>query len=494
MKPMSRPMPRVLLTLPVVFLLYFFNLTSVGLLGPDEPRYASIAREMARSGDWITPRLWGQPWFEKPALLYWIEALAFRLSLGEELAPRLPVALTSVAFLLFFFWILRREFGERAAGFATAILATSAGWVAFSHIGVTDIPMAAAFSAAMLVSAGWIERGERNWLSAAAAFLGLAVLAKGLVPVVLAIPMAVFAGKRLLDWLRPQVLAAFLVVALPWYVLAFLRNGQPFLEQFFWHHQVERFSSDALMHGQPFWFLIPVLVVALFPWIPAVGLLFRAHFYSDRRRKFLLLLVVFGLAFFSVSRNKLPGYVLPLVPPLAALAGIALAEAKSGARWVLVTSAGLLVLVPAIAAILPVALASGISRAPLPAVHWTWLLPLTAAAVVWYFDGRGLCAGAVLLLVLAITADVVMIETRTFPVLDRLASARPLWYTVAPVSDRACVARLHRSLRYGLNYYSVTPLPDCHAAPREIEITQDPGAQPRLVNAVAVPANYGTTR
>jgi len=217
------------------------------------------------------------------------------------------------------------------------------------------------------------------------------------------------------------------VVALPWYVLAFLRNGRPFLDQFFWRHQVERFSSDALMHGQPFWFLVPVLIAALFPWIPALGLLFRPQFYSDRRRKFLLLLVVFGLVFFSVSRNKLPGYVLPLVPPLAALAGIALAEAKSAARWVLVASAALLALVPAIAAILPVALASGISRAPWPAAHWNWLLPLTAAAVVWYFDWRGLRVGAVLLLVLAITADVVMIETRTFPIIDRLDSAKPLW-------------------------------------------------------------------
>jgi len=367
MKPMSRPTLGMLLALPVVFLLYFFNLTSVGLLGPDEPRYASIAREMARSGDWITPRLGGEPWFEKPALLYWMEGFAFRLGLGEELAPRLPVALTSVAFLLFFFWILRREFGDRAAGFATAILGTSAGWVAFSHIGVTDIPMSAAFSAAMLMSLGWIERGERNWLPAAAALLGLAVLAKGLVPLVLAIPMALFAGKRLLDWFRLQVLAAFLVVALPWYLLAFLRNGRPFLDQFFWRHQVERFSSDALMHGQPFWFLVPVLIAALFPWVPALTPLFRPRFYSDRSRKFLLLLVLFGLVFFSASRNKLPGYVLPLVPPLAALAGIALAEAKSAAaeaksaaaepknaaRWVLVTSAGLLAVVPAIAAILP---------------------------------------------------------------------------------------------------------------------------------------------
>src|SRR5437879_7405413 len=126
MKPMSRPMPRVLLTLPVVFLLYFFNLTSVGLLGPDEPRYASIARQMARSGDWITPRLWGQPWFEKPALLYWMTAAGFRLGLGEEPAARFPVALLSVLFLAFFHWSLRREFGPKAAWYSTAMLATCA--------------------------------------------------------------------------------------------------------------------------------------------------------------------------------------------------------------------------------------------------------------------------------------------------------------------------------------------------------------------------------
>jgi hypothetical protein len=72
--------------------------------------------------------------------------------------------------------------------------------------------------------------------------------------------------------------------------------------------------------------------------------------------------------------------------------------------------------------------------------------------------------------------------------MDRLASARPLWNAVAPMRDRVCVARLHRSLRYGLNYYSVTPLPDCRQEPREIEITQDPGSPPRLVSAIAVPA------
>src|ERR1700693_4693052 len=97
--------------------LYFFRLSGTGLLGPDEPRYAAIGREMAHSGDWITPRLWGQPWFEKPALLYWMTGAAFRMGLGPDLAPRLPVAIMSVAFLAFFWWMLRREFGCATAWF-----------------------------------------------------------------------------------------------------------------------------------------------------------------------------------------------------------------------------------------------------------------------------------------------------------------------------------------------------------------------------------------
>src|SRR5258708_27218983 len=115
--------------------------------------------------------------------------------------------------------------------------------------------------------------------------------------------------------------------------------------------------------------------MALCPWIPAMALLFRRSLYSDSRRRFLLLWVVFGLVFFSASRNKLPSYILPLLPALAALAGIALAECKRP-RWVLTATAALLVLLGPIAAVLPTALATGISRALVPPVQWPWLLPL----------------------------------------------------------------------------------------------------------------------
>ncbi|MCE5306513.1 MAG: glycosyltransferase family 39 protein, partial [Acidobacteriales bacterium] len=155
----------VLVALAFYFLL-FFGLSGMGLVGPDEPRYASIGREMASSGDWITPRLWGAPWFEKPAMLYWMIGIAFRLGLSEDVAPRLPVALASLAFLIFYYRLLRREFDAKVAAYASLMLATSAGWLAYSQIAATDLPMSAAFAAAQLLALGWIERGERRGLLA----------------------------------------------------------------------------------------------------------------------------------------------------------------------------------------------------------------------------------------------------------------------------------------------------------------------------------------
>src|ERR1700733_5124077 len=103
-----------------LLILYLYGLDRIGLYSADEPRYAAIGREMARSGDLITPRLWGEGWFEKPALLYWMVAAGFRAGLSNDLAPRVPVALLSVGFLIAFFWMLRREFGVVAAGYSTA--------------------------------------------------------------------------------------------------------------------------------------------------------------------------------------------------------------------------------------------------------------------------------------------------------------------------------------------------------------------------------------
>lgn len=467
-----------MLAIPAVYFLFFFALTDTGLLGPDEPRYASIGREMTLSGDWITPRLWGEPWFEKPPLLYWMIAIANRAGLGPDLAPRLPVSLLSVAFLILYYRLLRSEFGRRPALFAAVMLGSSAGWVAFSQLAVTDLPMAATFSAAMLLGLRWISSDRLGLLIGTAALLGLAVLAKGLVPLVLALPLVWMSRHRLRRFLHPLVWAAFLVIAAPWYVLCALRHGLPFLEEFFWKHHFARFTSDVLLHQQPFWYFLPVLLAGLFPWTPTLVLLFRKSLLGDSRCRFFLLWVVFGFLFFSASANKLPGYLLPLLPAVAALAGLALDQARD-ARWVLAATCLLLVLVPVISGSLPRALVSGLSRTKLVGWHWGFALTyIVLAVLVWWWEEIGRREGAVSILLLAAVLGVVFIKVKAFPSLDRLASTRALWERLTVHADAACVEKIHRNWRYGLNYYSVTPLPECEQQPRPLRIRQVPGLPP----------------
>jgi 4-amino-4-deoxy-L-arabinose transferase-like glycosyltransferase len=473
--------------------LYLTRLSASGLLGPDEPRYASIAREMARSGDWITPRLWGEAWFEKPPLDYWLSAAGFRVGLGPELAPRLPVALVSLAFLGFYWWILRREFGPRPALYAVLILATSLGWLGFSQVGVTDLPMTAAFSAAMLLALPWVSKGDSRPLPLAGALLGLAVLAKGLVPLVLAMPLAIQAasGKlpRVRQLLSPRVIAPFLAVSLPWYLLCYLRNGRQFLEVFFWQQQFERFRSPALEHTQPWWFYIPVLLAGLLPWTPLTSLVSPRRTWQDPRRRFLLVWVLFGLLFFSLAVNKLPGYVLPLVPAVCALSGIGLAEADDSRSdratltpvLALAGSAFLLVLFPIADRILPQAISAGLSRAPKIHWQWSWLFPLLAGALVWILVRRGRISAAVALIAISASSGYFYLKFATLPRVDTVASARYLWRNVEARRYETCIQSLNRNLRYGLNYYSDTPLPDCSARPEPFVIRQSAGQASGIV-------------
>jgi len=437
------------------YFLFFYGLTSAGLVGPDEPRYASIGREMARTGDWLTPKLWGKPWFEKPPLLYWMAGCAFRLGLGEELAPRLPSALVSAAFIVFFFFFLRSEFGGRAAWFAAAILATSAGWLAYSHACATDMPMAAMFAAGMLFAMPWAVRGDGRGLIGSGALFGLAVLAKGLVPLVLAAPVLFLGIRRLWEWRRAAVV--FSLVAVPWYAFSVWKHGRVFVNEFFLRHHFERFAADSLQHVQPFWFYLPVLVGALFPWSGLLALIFQRRHCADARTRFFLWWAGWGLVFFSAATNKLPGYILPLLPPLAALMGIGLSEARRASLWA-ASAITFLSLTPLVAAVFPAALASGLSRATIP---WNalWLgAPLLLLAAV---AARTKASQAFLLASAAAVAAVIALKTVSLPEVDRVASARPLWKTLARQRDQVCVGRVQRAWRYGLNYYSVLPLPDC---------------------------------
>jgi 4-amino-4-deoxy-L-arabinose transferase-like glycosyltransferase len=481
---MPRKLPLlVYLAAPVAFALYLFRLDGAGLLGPDEPRYAAIARDMARTGDWVTPRLWGQPWFEKPVLLYWMSGAGYRLGMGAELAPRLPVALLSIAFLVFFWWILNREFGGRAAWLSALILGTSAGWVGYSQVGVTDLPLSATFSAAMLLSLAWIARRDTQLLPYAAAMLGLAALAKGLVPLVLATPL-LLAVRNFRDLLRPRVVLPFLAAALPWYLLCYARNGWPFIQEFFVKHHFSRFASSDLQHVQPAWFYLPVLAGLTLPWAPLLALAVGRRAWADRRLRFLAAVVVFGLVFFSAATNKLPGYVLPLLPALAALAGVALDKAR-GARVALAVCALLLLAFVLAGPMLAPAVSNGLSDAPLPPFGWTSMLPVALAAGVVSLEARGRRLAAVFTIAASIAAGIAWLKVSALPDVDRLASARTLSREVAGRAADTCTGNLKRDWRYGLAYYLSAPLPECAASSRPLRLEQAPGGAPHY----ATPSN-----
>ncbi len=443
--------------------LYLFDLGGVGVLQTDEPRYLAIGHAMARSGDWITPKLWGSPWFEKPPLLYWMTAMGAAAGLGLEISGRLPVAVLSLAFLWTAYGLLTREFGRQAAGVTVALLATSAAWLAYSEFAVTDLPLAVFFSLAVFLALPLLTPQPQvthlnGRLVLLGACLGMGILAKGLVPVVLALPFLWFLRRFWRRWWLAFLAGA--VLALPWYVAVYLRNGYPFIQEFFLKHHLERLYSASLQHVQPWYYYFPVLLLGLFPWTPLLALFFRKTIAWDERRRFLTSIVVFGFVFFSLSLNKLPGYLLPLLPPLFALLG-AQFEKKPVvqlSRWWLAPSACLIALIPLLVSVLPSSLSGG--RFSLPAIHVTrteWfyiLLPLAALVLA-----RRSWASPILVLCVVLAG--IYLKLQSFPVMDNTVSPRRLWRDIRDKSDSLCDAGTNREWLYGLEFYRGAAIPAC---------------------------------
>jgi 4-amino-4-deoxy-L-arabinose transferase-like glycosyltransferase len=425
------------------------------MVGPDEPRYAWISRAMAQSGDWLIPRLWGTPWYEKPPLLYWLSGLGFAADLGDDLAPRLPVALLSLAFLMFFWWRVRAIWDSTTAAWAAALLGTSAGWLAYSHIAVTDLPLAVFFSAAVLLCCG-----ERPRPTLAAAALGLAALAKGLVPLVLFVPVLAVNTGRLKKLLGLAPVAVFAAIAVPWFAVTQARSGGEMFQVLFVQQTFSRLASTALQHVQPWWFYVPVSLLLLFPWFPLLPLAFRAE---GRDARTLSGVSLFGLVFFSIAVNKLPGYLLPLMPAACILLALGLKQAAHPGRWV-ASSLVLLGMMPMLSQVVPLALEKGLRATPVP-----W--PMGLAGIVC--GGIGAAAVARLawrhvfpLVATVAAAAFLWFESSTFPRLDAAASARVVWRASHPT----CINELPRARAYGMYYYSGQHLPPCQ------ELDPDPQA------------------
>ena len=314
--------------------IWFAGLEYRGLFMPDEGRYADIAREMLDSGDWVTPRLNGLRYFEKPPLQYWATAGAFAAFGVDEWTARLWPALTGLLCIAFTaFAALRLAPGTPWALTALA-LAGSWGFFLGGQFLTLDMGLTFFLTAAMLGYAlsrreGLSRSAQQNWMLLAWAAAACAVLSKGLVGVLIpGLALAVYAlverdlaPLKRLHWIAG--LSLFAAIVAPWFVLVQHRNPE-FFRFFFVHEHFERYLLPEHHRPGPWWYFVPVLLVGLWPWTPAVPAAIARGWKAPaaggfRLDRFLTVWAGVIVVFFSASHSKLPGYILPAVPAIVLL-------------------------------------------------------------------------------------------------------------------------------------------------------------------------------
>jgi 4-amino-4-deoxy-L-arabinose transferase-like glycosyltransferase len=340
------------------------------LVGPDEPRYSQVAREMFERGDLVTPTLGGYHWFEKPALLYWLQIAAYGLMGVNEFAARTGSALFGIGTAASL-WILGSLIDKAFGRWIAVMAASTLGIVVFAHGASFDIivtfPLTAAMVSYYVFDHTSSDRKSSSIIPLAFFyfFIGLALLAKGLIGIVF--PFAIVTFYHLLSWKLPRrqflislawgPVLAFVAAGL-WYWPMYTRHGYEFIDEFILQHHFQRFTSNKYQHPQPFYFFLWVLPLMTIPWLPffaaAVIKRVRSFFASPRNERqieafsqletFAWAWMLVPLVFFSLSGSKLPGYILPSVPPAIVITAIfvkGLIEKSDKWRHLVLTLAGL---------------------------------------------------------------------------------------------------------------------------------------------------------
>src|SRR5215469_3222856 len=485
----------------------------LGLVGADEPRYAQIAREMlathsaichqydakivprslhraALSNSWhclvggtVTPILYGKPWLEKPALYYW-RAMSFFKEFGvSDWSARLPSATGAGALIILAFLHLRRF---RPGGHldAALIMVSMAGMVGFSRGASTDMQLAAPLSIGLLGWYAWYETGKKFWLFDLYFFGAAATLAKGPIAIFLMLgTIMLFLGLRR-EWqaIRRSFwlpgLLLFLLMVLPWYIEVQRKNPH-FFRIFFLEHNIERFATDRYQHSQHWFYYVLVLVIALLPWTAlAIRALWDGMAVSidewkvrhkpqrylghvrpgDAFPEFLVLWALLPVVFFSFSVSKLPGYILPALPPLAILTGDYLFRMRRQglSNWMLNLHAGLTGFMTFVILLCPqYMIYQRIIPAPRPliiAAIFGILAALLIIVVVRIFGVKRLRAVTLVPLVCLMFFLLGMHGH----LLDITYSARPLARQIQQIDPSAQIIAVHdvrRDLDYGLAFY-----------------------------------------
>ncbi len=520
---LAAPWEFVVLFAVTLFILLFglmphFGGDQLGLVGADEPRYAQIAREMLEAhsaachqahakmvpssltptaveasfhcllGGTVTPILNGKPWLEKPALYYW-RAMSFFKEFGvSDWSARLPSSSGAFA-LIFLIFLHMRRFRPGGHLYAALITASCIGIASFARGASTDMQLAAPFAIGMLGWYAWYETGKKFWLFDLYFFGAAATLAKGPVaPFLALIIIALFLGLRR-EWtvLRRTIwvpgIVLYLAMVLPWYI-AVQRRNPTFYRFFFLEHNLERFATNRYQHHQPFWYYLAVLIIALMPWtVLSIRALIDAVQVSiaewKTRRKperylghtragdafpeFLVLWAIFPILFFSVAQSKLPGYILPSIPPLTILTGDYLYRIRRPglSKWLLGLHASACALLVFVLVLAPQHMQY---QTLVPATHWLVIATLSAmvtllgVVVVVRRWGIPQVCNVTLVPVLALLVFLLGFNGR---VLDLNYSARPLAREIArqaPNIRPLAVEAVRRDLDYGLSFYRNEPL------------------------------------
>jgi len=440
---------------------YLYGLGAFPFVGPDEPRYAEVAREMLARRDLITPTLGGVPWFEKPALLYWLIMAGYRVFGVSEYSARLGAALCPLLAAFGIFAIARRvtssgsktetasESPDNFASWSALVFLSSAGAIVFSRAVSFDIVLTMTVTVALACFFLWqvapgAEAGKESVAVAGGfyVFVGLSLLAKGLVGVI--IPFGVIGlylllrrewpargFRRSLWWGLPLSLA----VAAIWYGPMYARHGWTFIDQFIIQHHFARFATNKYHHPQAFYFYLTILPLLVLPWTIFLGAAFigarRWHWWGDtprdRMRVFALAWIVLPVALFSISRSKLPAYILPVLPGLALLTADRLAKfIKNDGYRTAMRLTGALVLLGAIAAGVFVTQKMGVGSTCAVLLA----MPVVAAGAI-ALSRPQLAKPAVMALALATFVAAGVAITCISPVVGRTDSVRALFEVAA---------------------------------------------------------------
>ena len=435
----TKNITRDLAFLSIIFgLLFFVFLNSRPLSAPDEGRYTEIPREMVESGDYVTPRLNGVKYFEKPPLLYWMGAASIKLFGPKEWAMRFWPALLSLLGCLMVYGMGAMLYGRRPGLIAASALGSCLYYYAHSQIMIIDSTVSFFMSLALfsffLAHKNIENRSKNIYLTSFFISMGLAVLAKGLIGAVLpGLVILIWSGimrswRTLLLAFKPWGIALFFLVVAPWHILVSLKNPE-FPYFYFIHEHFLRFTTT--VHGRKKFpgFFVPIFLLGWYPWVVFIPHVIKKTYLTLKSRlaeepflSFLMIWVVTIFIFFSVSNSQLIPYIHPIFAPFALIIGRFLGQLMDDNNTQSLENAlkGLITFSWMIAILLPIVLYHFDLPVPLILKLIVGLVILTfiagPLAVYWFYHTRSFRGAFISLLAFAIALNSLL--TQAWPYLE----------------------------------------------------------------------------